>query len=118
MSYDLGIGVKVADMEDRHVEITAPEYSDVTYNVAKILRASTGWNYKQREWYRVSDVLPNIKKGIDELIRRPEDYRHLEIGNGYGKVETALGALQSLLECIYDTSNDYSLSYDAMYVRW
>lgn len=68
MSYDLRIAVKV-DGCDKFAGIAEPEYSSPTYNLGKMFRACTGWDYKQGEYYRCSEVIGNIKKGIES---RPE----------------------------------------------
>ena len=62
MSYDLRIAVKV-DGCDKFAEIAEPEYSSPTYNLGKMFRACTGWDYKQGEYYKCSDVIGNIEKG-------------------------------------------------------
>ena len=46
MSYDLRIAVKV-DGCDKFAGIAEPEYSSPTYNLGKMFRACTGWDYKQ-----------------------------------------------------------------------
>lgn len=46
MSYDLRIAVKV-DGCDKFAQIAEPEYSNPTYNLGKMFRACTGWDYKQ-----------------------------------------------------------------------
>ena len=51
MSYDLRIAVKV-DGCDKFAQIAEPEYSSPTYNLGKMFRACTGWDYKQGEYYR------------------------------------------------------------------
>lgn len=61
MSYDLRIAVKV-DGCDKFAGIAEPEYSSPTYNLGKMFRACTGWDYKQGEYYRCSEVIGNIKK--------------------------------------------------------
>lgn len=66
MSYDLRIAVKVKDT-DIYAVIAEPEYSSPTYNIGKMFRKATGWDFTQGEWYKVSEVLPLIEHGIHEL---------------------------------------------------
>ena len=97
MSYDIRFAVKVDGHPDLYAVIGEPEYSSPTYNVADILRQSTGWDYKQGEWYKMTDVIPLIEHGIHELSFNPHMYKALEPDNGYGNVGTALQALRSII---------------------
>ena len=84
MSYDLRIAVKV-DGCDKFAQIAEPEYSSPTYNLGKMFRACTGWNYKQGEYYKCSDVIGNIEKGVKELRANKAQYKQYEpewLGNG------------------------------------
>lgn len=120
MSYDIRLGVKV-EGTDIIAVIAAPEYSSPTYNLGDMFRACMGWDFKQGEWYNVSEVLPNILKGITELSMYPKKYREYEPDNGWGTVKTALSALQSLAECISE-QNDGSawqdIPYEHLWLRW
>ena len=100
MSYDLRIGVKVADTDIIAV-IDEPEYDSPTYNLGKMFRECTGWNFKQGEWYRVSEVLPLIEHGVKELTINRKQYKQYDAPNGWGTTESALEALTSLRDCIY-----------------
>nr|DAM55799.1 MAG TPA: hypothetical protein [Caudoviricetes sp.] len=79
MSYDLRIAVKV-DGCDKFAEIAEPEYSSPTYNLGKMFRACTGWDYKQYE---------------------PE--------NGWGTVASAVAVLENLRDCIYEQAEEIPL---------
>lgn len=79
MSYDIRFGVKVAGAPDNcFAVIGCPEYDSPTYNLRDIFVRSMDWNYHQGEWYSITDVLPKIQKGIDELTQHPEKYKPLE----------------------------------------
>ena len=123
MSYDLCLGVKAAGAEDLYVVIDHPEYDSPTYNLGKMFRACTGWDFDQGEWYRVSDVLPLIQRGISELKFHPSKYKQYNAPNGWGDTSSALTALESLAECIAHNSDESDYAWngvplDLMYVRW
>ena len=123
MSYDIRLGVKVADVGELYAVIAEPELSSPTYNLRNMFVACMGWDYSQGRWYNVSDVLPKIKRGIAELQEHPSKYRKYNAQNGWGTVENALNALKSLYQCILDnragerkTWNEIPL--ELMYMRW
>lgn len=122
MSYDLRIGVKVAGADDCYAVIAEPEYSSPTYNLRDMFVACMDWDYEQGEWYRVSDVLPKIERGIHELSFNAKKYRKYNDPNGWGTVSSALDALKSLLECIKrESGGDWSwnaVPLDCLYMRW
>lgn len=100
MSYDLRIGAKVENTDIIAV-IEEPGYSSPTYNLGKMFRACTGWEFKQSEWYKVSEVLPLIERGIKELSLNKDAYKRYDAPNGWGTTTSALEALKSLRDCIY-----------------
>lgn len=123
MSYDIRLGVKVDGTEDLYAVIAEPYVSHPTYNIGEMLRACTGWDFSQGEWYKVSDVLPKIKHGISELIINEEHYKQYISPNGYGTTKGALETLDSLLTCIKDNDGDSGWSWNTipeehLYVCW
>lgn len=123
MSYDLRIGVKVEGAQDLYAVIAEPEFSSPTYNLRKMFVACMGWDYEQGKWYKVTDVLPMIQHGIKELKFHHSKYRKYDAPNGWGTVESALKALESLEQCIRDNSEGASTTWNAipielMYMRW
>lgn len=115
MSYDLRIGVKVEGL-GKIVEVARPTYDSPTYNLGKMFRACTGWDFKQGEWYNCGDVIGKITDGITNLITDPTYYRKYEPENKFGTVENAVTVLESLRDCIYETTEDVPLLY--LWVRW
>lgn len=107
MSYDLRIGVKV-EGTDIIAVIAEPERNSPTYNLGTMFRKCTGWDFKQSEWYSVAAVYPLIQHGIAELIAYPEKYRKYEPDNGWGTVESAVQALESLKQCIDEVEDPHS----------
>lgn len=101
MSYDLRIGVKV-EGTDIIAVIAEPEESSPTYNLREMFVKCTLWDYKQSEWYKVSEVYDKICRGIAELSAYPKKYTRYEPDNGWGTVSSALEALISLRDCIDD----------------
>lgn len=123
MSYDLRLAVKVDGAKDLYAVIDEPALSSPTYNIGKMLRTCTGWDFVQSEWYKVSDVLPLIEHGIHELIFNEKEYKKYNAPNGWGTTGSALDALESLKECIQRNAPGSSLSWheiplDCMYVAW
>ena len=112
MSYDLRIAVKV-DGCDKFAQIAEPEYSNPTYNLGKMFRACTGWNYKQGEYYKCSDVIGNIEKGIEEL--RACWAKYVKYGE-VADITYAVEVLESLRNCIYEQAEEIPL--DCLYVAW
>lgn len=99
MSYDLRIGVRVHDTNIIAV-IAEPDMNSPTYNLGKMFRACTGWDYEQGKWYRVEEVLPLIEHGIHELKFNGEAYKQYSPSNGWGTINSAILALESLEKCI------------------
>lgn len=115
MSYDLRIAVKV-DGTDIMADVATPEYDSPTYNLGQMFRACTGWDYKQGEYYCCSDVIDLINHGITELTVHRDAYKQYEPENGWGTVSSALTALLSLRDCIYDTAE--RIPIDHLWVAW
>ncbi len=115
MSYDLRIAVKVRGC-DKFAQIAEPEYSNPTYNLGKMFRVCTGWDFNQGEYYRCSDVIGNIERGIKELRTNRAQYRQYEPENGCGAVASAVVALENLRDCIYEQAGEIPL--ECLYVAW
>lgn len=113
MSYNLSIGVKVAGVEDLIVEIGRPLYDSPTYNLGDMFRACMDWDYEQGVWYKVSDVLPKVERGVHELRFHGKKYDKY---NG----QDALIVLESLLECFaeYGPESWKSIPFEHLYMRW
>lgn len=123
MSYDIRIGVKV-EGTDIIAVIDEPEYSSPTYNIGDMLRACTGWDFEQGEWYRVSEVWPKIEHGISELRMYTSKYKKYNSLNGWGDTSSALEALESLSKCIRENIGEpyeykwQSIPAEHLWVRW
>ena len=122
MSYDIHFGVKVAGVDSEiYAVIGEPELCSPTYNIGQILRQSTGWDFEQGEWYKVSEVLPMIERGIHELAFNSDKYKPLEPINGWGNVTTAYEALNSIMKWL---THDLKWSWNAdiplecIYICW
>ena len=123
MSYDIRIGVKIEGYDD-YVVIAEPEYASPTYNLREMFVACMGWDYKQGEWYKVSDIYTKIERGIFELTYNERAYLKLNPENGWGDTQSALRALKSLKECIDNIDNPYSwfgwntVPKEYLYMEW
>lgn len=102
MSYDIRLGVKVEGVDIIAV-IDEPAFSSPTYNLGDMFRKCMDWDFEQGKWYKVSDVWKKINHGIGELKMHKAKYRKYEPDNGWGTVEGAINALESLNECIAKT---------------
>ena len=121
MSYDIRFGVKVAGAaDDVYAVIGEPEYSSPTYNNREIFVKSMDWDYKQGEWYPMTDVLPKIERGIHELRFHPEKYRGLEPDNGWGGIGSALKALESIVGWFssWDRGWNADIPIECIYMSW
>lgn len=106
MSYDLEIGVKVADADELYVCIATPEYASPTYNLGKMFRVCMDWDFEQGKWYRCQEGIYCIERGIRELNLNAKKYRKYEPSNGWGTVESAIRDLNSLQKCIFEKVHD------------
>lgn len=122
MSYDIRFGVKVVGAkEDVYAVIGEPERSSPTYNNAQIFRKSMDWDYTQGEWYKLTDVIPCIERGIHELQFNRNAYKPLEPDNGWGGIDSSLKALQSIMQWITEElprSWNEDIPLDCIYMRW
>ena len=115
MSYDIRLGVKVEGL-DKIVEIGEPELASPTYNLGKMFRACTGWDYEQGEYYRCSDVIGKIEHGIQELRTRPSAYKDLEPSNGWGTLDGEIRVLESMRSYIYECAEDIPIEH--LWIAW
>lgn len=121
MSYDIRFGVKVAGAKDGiYAVIGEPEHSSPTYNIGQILCQSTGWDFEQGEWYKVSEVLPRIERGIHELAFNSDGYKPLEPCNGWGNVTTAYEVLNSIMKWLVDLQGGWNedIPLECIYICW
>ena len=120
MSYDIRLGVKVADTDGLIVDIARPEYDTPTYNLRDMFVACMEWDYTQSEWYKVVDVLPKIERGIHELTFNAKKYRKYNPPNGWGNLEGALECLKSVLECIQHNTNGWEneIPIEHLWLKW
>ena len=89
MGYDIRFKVKV-EGKDIYVPVGDCE-AGTTWNVRDIIVKSTGLEWKNEASNGlVKDVIPNIVKGIGELVSKPELYKPLEPKNGWGSVKSTI----------------------------
>jgi hypothetical protein len=126
MSYDLQIHVK-SEGCDIYPVIAEPELSSPTYNLGKMFRACMDWQYGQCEkgedgeyhtcYYRCDEALPKIERGINELRTNREAYKLYEPDNGWGTLDGARRALESLRDCIYKQA-EKKIPLECLYMSW
>ena len=122
MSYDIRFGVKVAGVdEDLYAVIGELEFSSPTYNNRPIFEKCMDWDYEQGEWYKLSEVIPKVERGIKELTNSPEEYKELEPSNGWGGIKSSLEALKSIKQWIDEEGQwgwNGDIPKDCIYMRW
>lgn len=121
MSYDIRFGVKVAGAsQDCYAVIGQPEYDSPTYNLRKIFVKAMGWDYKQGEWYPITEVLPKVQRGITELTLHPGEYKPLEPDNGWGTIGGAIKCLQSIVDYFKPDNWGWNadIPYECIYMHW
>ena len=126
MSYDIYLGVRVADVtkedgEPLTVIVGEPELSSPTYNLGEMFRACMDWDFDTDVWYRVSDIWPNLLHGIDELRFHRDKYLKYEPKNGWGDAAGALRVLESLRDEINERCESgwsTTIPMEHLWVRW
>lgn len=97
VSYDISFRVKVEGV-DKFVPV-GYQSANITWNVGKIIRLSTGLAWKNEENNGLCrDVIPKIMDGLCELIRHPEKYKQYEAENGWGTVEGTKRFFETILQ--------------------
>lgn len=117
MSYDLRVLVK-ADGCGKFVPIATPEYDNPTYNLRNMFVACMDWDYEQSKVYPAETAMPHIERGIHELTFNSKEYRKYDSPNGWGTLEGARECLISWWECILETSEQYEIPLNDLYVSW
>lgn len=85
MSYDIDFRVKIEGV-DRYISVGDCD-ANITWNVGKIIRLSTGLEWKNEESNGLcKDVIPFIEKGLHELKTNGQEYKQYEAPNGWGTV--------------------------------
>ena len=115
MSYDLRICVKIEGL-NKYAEIDRPEYDSPTYNLGDMFRACMDWDYDQGEHYRCDFVIKKVEHGIRELRTNRKEYEKYNPSNGWGDLDSAIKALESLRKCIYENAEDIPIKN--LYMRW
>ena len=121
MSYDIRFGVKVAGTDKEiFAVIGEPRLASPTYNNRPIFVKAMDWEYKQGEWYPMTEVLPKIERGIHELKFNAKAYKKLEPDNGWGGVSSSLEALESIVGWFsgWDMGWNEEVPIECIYMRW
>lgn len=119
MSYDIRLGVRTIATNNNRENIAivaSPIIDSPTYNLGEMFRRAMDWDFNQGEWYRVADVIHCIRCGRDAMSLNPERFRKYEPKNHWGVVEDAIAVLDSLLECINDTTELWPIT--ALWLKW
>ena len=115
MSYDLRIMVK-AEGCDAYPIIDTPEYNSPTYNLRNMFRACMDWDFEQSKKYSCDFAIKKIEHGIMELEASRSKYIKYNPENGWGNIDDAIEALQSLRKCILEKAEEIPLN--CLYMAW
>ena len=124
MSYDIMFGVKYADGDDDYAVIGHPEYDSPTWNLHKMFVQCMDWDFECEKWYPVTEIMPYIQRGISELTNCPSKYTKYEPENGWGNINTALSALESIFRWLTDEYSglhggwNQNIPMEYIYMRW
>ena len=127
MSYDIRLSVKVQGC-DKYAVIGVPEYDSPTYNLGKMFRACMDWDFDQGDtdedgkwhtnYYPCDFVMERVIHGIQELYVNPKKYKKYEPENGWGTIESAKKALESLRDCIIEKTDEQDIPRNCVYMNW
>ena len=115
MSYDIRLAVKV-DGTDFFADIAEPELSSPTFNLREMFETCMDWDYSLDVYYPCKEVAEKVKKGIEELNKFPEKYNKYNSPNGWGNRMDAINVLESLADCIRETTDDIPIEH--LYMSW
>ena len=101
MSYDISFKVKVEGI-DKYVEVGNCN-ANITYNVREIITHSTGLEWRNCENNGLCvEVIPYIRKGLDELQTSPDEYKQYESYNGWETVKEVTWFFLDILDAWED----------------
>lgn len=115
MSYDIRIKAKIEGC-GYYATVGVPEYDSPTYNLRDMFVACMDWDYKQGELYSCDFVIDRLSLGIFNLKTRPEYYEQYNPENGWGDIDSAIRALESAKNCIYECAKNIPLW--CLYFQW
>jgi len=122
MSYDIRFAVRVAGTdEELYAIIGEPERHSPTYNIREMFCKCMDWDFEQGKFYKVSEVLPNIERGLHELQFHGPKYRKYNSPNGWGDTSSAREALESIIKWLTDDlrwSWNSDIPLDCLYIAW
>jgi len=97
MSYDISFKAKV-EGTDTYI-IVGECYANITWNVGKMIRASTGLEWRNGGNNGLcSEVIPCIGRGYTELLTYPEKYKQYEASNGWGTLGSTKRFFRDILD--------------------
>lgn len=86
---------------DFSLEIIAPTYiydGNMTHNVAPMWRKAGVYNaLYNSEGQLAKDILEELKKGKEEMLAFPEEYKKLNPENGWGDYDSSLNFLNTII---------------------
>ena len=97
MSYDIDFKVKVEGI-DRYISVGYCD-ANMTWNVREMICKSTGleWKNCENNGY-CKEVIPHIRKGLNELLTKESYYKQFEASNGWGTVDGCINFFKNILQ--------------------
>lgn len=84
--------------------------------------ACMDWDYNQGEWYRCTEALPKLERGLHELTFNRKKYTQFNPSNGWGSIDSAIRAIASVIECIKNEVEGVwswnEIPLECLYMRW
>lgn len=97
MSYDISFKVKV-EGKDIYVPI-GDCTANITWNLRDMIVASTGLEWKNEANNGLAkDIIPQIARGLSELICNPDKYKKYESKNGWGTIKGCKYFFNTIIE--------------------
>lgn len=126
MSYDIRFGVQTVEANndgENMCIVGAPELDSPTYNLRPMFVACMDWEYEQGKWYPMTEVLPKIEHGIDELTKHRKKYEKYNSPNGWGTLDGARECLENWKDAVTSDGWDYDKPIhlwpvETLWFRW
>ena len=95
MSYDVSLVINTGKEDKEIVEV-----GNITWNLLPMFRLAMATNFKDLNGKKCKDVIPILKRAVEEMKDAPDIYKALEPPNKWGTYEEGLNFLKNFLcEC-------------------
>jgi len=105
MSYDVSFCVKIENVDDYFS--VGHCNANIIYNVWQLIRESSGWDIKNGVGELLTELIPKIRNGLNELTNNPNKYRNLESPNKWGTISGVKQFYHDILFAYTEFKEDY-----------